>query len=352
MWNSRGEGWEVGEYALTDVQGKPSDRAIIAGKLSSILQEQRFELWEAMDEPMVGVFYSWENEAVLGRMSMGAYQLETPVYHSDRDRQYRQYHSQAKIGMSRALMNQNIPFEYVTDRDLKAGLAPRYPIIYMPYIMALDEETLQLLADYVEQGGRLVADFPVCMLDDFGRLNKQHAGSLFEKLFGFQTADYYHTFNSPKTFEGNEMDTQFGELKLTRARTEATYNDGTPAIVSNSFGKGSVLVFNFEAGRMMFKPGNRPMEKLVAYHTLGDLRPPFEVSETENTMVFRRSAPSADNYFIINDGGEEPVTISTGVLNYTSASDIIADKKVSVNNNTFTVTVPERSGLWIRIIKE
>jgi len=282
----------------------------------------------------------------------GGWENITPVYHSDRDRQYRQYHSQAKIGISRALMNQNIPFEYVTDRDLKASLAPRYPVIYMPYILALDEETFSLLADYVKQGGRLVADFPLCMLDNYGRLNKQRTGSLFAELFGFQTADYYHTFNSPKSFKGRDMDTQYGDIKLNGAKIEAEYSDGTPAILSHSFGNGSVLVFNFEAGRMMFRPGNRPMEKLVTWYTLGETRPSFEVSPTGNTMVYRRSAPAADHYFMVNDGEEEQVTISSGVLSYTSARDILNETEVPLANNSFSVTVPERSGLWIKVSKE
>lgn len=353
MWNSRGEGWEAGEYALCDIQGEPTDRAIVAGRLSRILQEQRFELWDALDEPVVGILYSWENEAMLGRLSMGLYQLPTPVYDTSRDRLFRQFHAEGRIGMSRALMNQQVPFEYLTDRDVAAGLAHRYPIIFMPYMLALDEATLKGLKDYVAQGGRLVADFPLMMLDDYGRLNKQLPGSDFEDLFGFSTADYYHTFNSPKTFRGKEMDTQFGVLKLTHGQVVERYDDETPAVIAAHYGEGQTLVFNFEASRDVFRPGNTFMEEMLVSHTLADIRPPFQVAGAMRSLVFRRAAPKADHYLIINPGEEEVINISSKDITYTAGRDIIREEDLEIGRNgQISVRVPEGSGAWVRLEKQ
>jgi beta-galactosidase len=350
-WNSRGEGWEAGEYALTDIQGKPTPRAITGGKLSEILQQQRFELWDAHDEPVVGILYSWENEAILGRLSMGVYQLPTPVFDTNRDRSMRQFHSEARIGMSRALMNHNIPFEFVTDRDISAGLANRYPVIYLPYVLALDDATLKGLKEYVKAGGRLVADFPLLMLDNYGRLNKQLPGSDFEELFGFSTADYYHTFNSARSFRGVSFDTQFGELKLSGARVAESWDDGSPAILTHQYGAGSTLVFNFEASRAAFKPGNIAMEKILAESTLGNIRPPFFVSGDQTSMVFRRAAPRADHYFIINDGEAETIELWSKDIKYKTATDVIEGKELSLSDNRITLPVPARSGMWVRVEK-
>ena len=351
MWNSRGEGWETGEYALCDIQGKPTERAIMGGKLSQILQEQRFELWEAYDEPVVGILYSWENEAMLGRLSMGGYQLPTPVFESQRDRKFRQFHSEARIGLSRALMNHQIPFEYVTDRDINAGLAGRYPIIYLPYVLALDQKTLQGLKDYVNDGGRLVADFPLLMIDNFGRLNKQMPGSDFEELFGFSTADYYHTFNSSKSYKNIPLDTQYGELKITRGKVESSFDDGSPALISNTYGKGNTLVLNFEAARKVFLPGNSEMEEILVKSTLGNIRPPFLTSGCQTSMVFRRSATNADHYFIINSGDGEHISIWSNDIQYTSARDIIDDSQIRIDDNAINLFIPAHSGRWIRMEK-
>lgn len=351
MWNARGEGWEVGEYALCNNQGKPSERAIVSGAISKVLQHQRFELWEALDEPIVGILDSWENDAILGRLSLGAYPLNTYVFQTEWDKQFRQYHSQAKIGLARALLNNNIPFEYVTERNIAEGLAARYPIIYLPYVIALDESTLDQLMQYVENGGRLVADCPVLMMDNYGRLNKQHVGSKFERLFGFQVADYYHTFNAPKTIDGVCIKSYFGNINITHAKVLASMHDGTPAVLSASYGKGTVLMFNFEASRSVFAPGNTKMENFLCWYTLGNIRPPFEVSGNKNCFVLRRSAPAADHYFVINEGEKETIKISSSVINYETATDVLTGEKTAIVANAIKVSVPAHSAVWLRCEK-
>jgi len=344
MWNSRDAGWETGEYALTDIQGQPTERTRVAGKISKILQNQRFELWDALDEPLVGVLYSWETEAMLGRLSMGTYQLETPVFETRRDRNFRQFHSEGRIGISRALINDNIPFEYITERDLAAGLAGRYEIIYLPYTLALTDEAVSILKDYVHNGGRLVADFPLLMLDDYGRLNKQYKGSDFEQLFGFQTADYYHTHNDPKNIAEQALYSQYGELKVTSGEVIESFSDGTPAVISNKFGEGSTLVFNFEASRACFKPGNVAMENLLLKHTLADKKPVFKTNG--KVVVFRRSAPKADHYFILNNEAHQVVNL-TSEIPYSKAVDLYEGKPVDLNQ----ISIPANSGVWIRCEK-
>jgi len=350
-WNSRDAGWEAGEYALTDLQGRPSERAVALGNISKVLQEQRFELWEAMDEPLVGILYSWESEAMLGRLSMGAYPLSTPVYRTDRDRRFRQYHSEARIGISRALMNRNIPFEYVTERDLAEGLAMRYPVLVLTGVIAPDEGTLELLASYVEQGGRLVADFPLVVMDSYGRLNKFPSEGTFDRLFGFRVKDDFHTDNAPKTLLQQEVETRFGNLDMTGARVIETYGDGTPAVVGSRFGKGETLVFNFEAGRLLFPPGNDLLEQMVTFHSLGPLRPPFEAEGPETVLVYRRAAPGADHYFLINEGEAASVTISSGVITYREGTDLLTGTPLTPEPEGIRVTVPARSGSWIRLEK-
>ncbi|MBV6655092.1 MAG: beta-galactosidase trimerization domain-containing protein, partial [Mameliella sp.] len=311
-----------------------------------------FELWESVDEPTVGILYSWENEAMLGRLSLGAYDMNTPIYKTDRDKQFRQFHSEGRLGISRALMNNNIPFEYLTERDLDAGLAARYPVIYLPYIITLKEEHLKILKKYVEQGGRLVADFPLLMLDTYGRLNKQKKGSDFEQLFGLQTADFYHSFNRPTLFDGDALDTQYGALKINAAEVISRFENDLPAVTQNNYGKGQAVLINFEGSRMTFRQGNKKMEDILTYFTLGELRPSYEVTGGEESMVMRRSAPKADHYFILNDGGAETIQIHSEVIDYGEVMNVYTGETLKPTKNGFEVEVPERSGIWIRAAKQ
>lgn len=346
-WNSRGEGWEAGEYALTDISGKPSERAIEAGHIAKIIQEQRFELWEAMDEPVAGILYSWENEAVLGRMSLGAYPLTTPVYSTDRDKQFAQMYSRSRTGISRALMNNNIPFEYVTENDLEAGLAGRYRIIILPHLLACGEKLPQILTSYVQEGGILIADVPLFFMDSYGRINDTQAGSWFESLFGFSINDYYHTRNNPLEFRNYKPESVFADITTTRATVHESFSKGEPAILSSAFGKGRTIVFNFNITAAAEKPGNLIPEEGITEMVLKYADPPFRVLRGKNILVYRRSAPAADHYFVINEGDERTVVLGDFKRKYAKAVELIEGKPLSIGK-TLKIEVPANSGVWIR----
>ena len=130
-----------------------------------------------------------------------------------------------------------------------------------------------------------------------------------------------------------------------------TFEDGTPAVVVSSYGKGETVVFNFEAGRLLFPPGNGLLEQMVSFHTLGLLRPPFEVKGPETMLAYRRAAPEADHYFLINEGGEAEVHLSSGVISYSTGKDLLNGTVLDVEADGIRVTVPARSGSWIRLEK-
>jgi beta-galactosidase len=68
-WNARSAGKEAGEYSLLDRNGAVTERAVRIGQLGQAMQRHRFELWQAHKEPLVGVLFDWENEAVWAAMS-------------------------------------------------------------------------------------------------------------------------------------------------------------------------------------------------------------------------------------------------------------------------------------------
>ena len=340
-WDARDTGWEIGEYALTDLTGEPASRAIVAGRIAQAIQKHRFELWEGHNRPMVGVLYSWDNEAAFARLSFGGYPVK-------RQTEIPWYPSYARIGACRALINNNIPFEFVTQKDLESGLAGRYRIIYLPHTLCLPQNTMELLAEYVEKGGRLVADMPCAMMDEHGRLYDTRPGSAFEKVFGFTIADYQHTNTIPMLFDGAKIQGQFADIKGITAQITGTFHNGKPAVLENSRGRGTTAFMAFEASAMCFKPGNTSMEKKVAETVMG-------VHETEWNcdipMVHRLWGPKADHFFFINDGEEKWATLDTRKEKYTTGCDAVSGENISIMGKTLQVRIPAYSGKWIRLQK-
>ncbi len=364
-WNSRDKGWEMGEYALTDLQGEPGPRALAAARVARACDKERIDLWDALDQPAVGVLYSWENEALLGRLSLGSYPLATKAYPHDRDPEFAQYYSQARIGISNELMERNIPFEYVSEAELLKGLIGRYKTLILPCMVVLKDSTLQLLKNYVESGGNLIADMPLLLAQENGNLNKWKKGSLSEQVFGFQVGDYQNYFNHPLgTLLGLDKGMgQFGELKLTNARYVENTNPGIEkGITQNKLGNGQAWVLNFEASRALFKGkpslGTDGKAQDLAKNTWAIalkqlVTTPF-TSSNPKIRVFRRASPECDYYFLMNDGNNsESTTVTTTGIRYQDVLNCLADgSKISLSSgNLLHVNIGPRGSAWIKCKK-
>ena len=353
-WNARDWGWETGEYALCDLTGKPTARAHVAGAFARACETWRWELWEARDEPLVGVLYSWENDAAFARLSMGGYPVErlsTFAVHS----------SEARVGAGRALIRAGVPFEFVTPRDLAAGLAPRYRTIFVPHTLCLEAATLSTLLAYARAGGRVVVDAPTLLVRaDDGLLWDTRQGSVFEQLFGWEHADRRDTFNHPVTLDGAAITGQTFDVNVTAATVVARFSDGRPAILHHRVGAGGATGMAFEASRLCHRPGNDAVEALLAQTLLAGHTPPWQVRDESGNpvpdlLVYRRVAPRADHYFLVNP---TPADLAVTLLivdrprGYLPGGvDCLTGAAVSAQDRAVTLVVPARAGRWVRLAR-
>jgi len=334
-WSVRTAGLEAGEYSLLDRNNQPGPRAIKVGKIAQTMEKYRDELWDAHKEPLVGVLTDWNNEA------MGA------VFSLKSRPEYKQDPLNSRIGVSRALINANIPFEYVTVRDLKAGLAPRYKIIYLPGNMTFTLALMPILTDYVKNGGRLVMDMPGAIMDEYSRVYPTGKGSDFEKLFGTTVNDFqFSGFNITNTIEGMTIKGFTVFATPSSAHVVANYNNGNPAIMENNLGKGTAVLIGYEASKMCFKPDNIPAENMLLKFSLGSLSSPYICKEA---ITYRLSSPKADHYFIINDGNDQiKAHISFRNYKYKSSIDAITGETLNLSDGFI---VGPNNGIWVRCEK-
>jgi len=329
-WNYREAGWEGGEYALLDRNLKPGARAIRAGQIAQAADRFREELWRGRKEPQVGVLTDWDSDAIWAAMSLRG-----------RDH-FRDYPMEARVGVSRALIDGNVPWEYVTVRDLEAGLGPRYPVIYLPGQIALSPRLLELLTDYAGQGGRVVLDSPGAAYDEHGKVLKTAAGTPFERLFGTELSDLQYSNNVVYELAGQRLDGFVSELTPTSAAVAARFSSGEPAATVNRVGKGAAVLLGWDASHAVFHPGKPEMETLLRQYALGGQAAPY----ASDAIVYRLATPSADHYFLINDGPARTVRLDTRAFRYTSASDALTGEKLSG-----PIALEAYSGRWLRYQK-
>jgi len=333
-WNVRTAGWEAGEYGLLDRNNQVTDRAIITGHIGKKANEYRDELWQARKEPLVGVLYDWENEAMWATMTAaGRDEFKyTPV--------------KARIGVSRALINGNIPFEYVTATDLRKGLANRYKVIYLPAILALNEDLLPILKKYVAEGGRLVMDAPTAYYNQNGALFATQKGSGFEEIFGATIQDYQGS-GVNQTYLLNQLSLSgfILNIELTKAKPLAFFNDKKVAISEHTFGKGSAIIMGYEASTSCTKPNNLLAEKLLQKTILGSCQPIYTCT---NAIVYRLATPEADHYFIMNEGKAKNVRLTLNNTSKRIATEILSNKKINLNQ---AFSLSDNESMWLRVSK-
>jgi len=329
-WNGRSAGWEAGEYALLGRDGKPTARTIKVGQIGQAARRWRDELWAAHKEPLVGVFVDFDNEAMWAAISV-----------CGRDK-FRHVPIHARVGVSRALINHNVPWEHVTATDLRKGLARRYRVIYLPAAIALSGDLLDILSNYVCDGGRLVLDMPGAYYDEFGRLLPTGEGTPFEGIFGCVIRDYQYSSNVPRSIEGVALDGFVLDLGLTSAQALAHYDSGAPAIAENRLGKGAGVVLGYEASLTCCRPGDIVAEEMLVRHALGEHCAPYGC---DGAIAYRLAAPAADHYFLINDGPATSVTLDTRDQSYHAATDAVTQEALEIGA---PIELPAHSGRWLR----
>ncbi len=334
-WNYRTAGWEAGEYSMLDRNRKPNERARQVGALAKAARKWRRELWQAHKEPLVGILHDWDSDAMWAAMGVAG-----------RDR-YRQEPVRARIGAARAFIDANVPWEFVTTRNLDAGLAPRYPVIYIPAHIALSHHLQDQLLAYVEQGGRVVLDLPGAYYDEYGRIFPTAEGTVFEKIFGATLDEFAYSNPRQQVFhvEGVEIDGFTARVTPTSARVLATFANGDPAIIENRRGKGSAVMLVFQAAMTCWKPGSTALQELMVRHSLGALESPFRCT---GALAYRQAAPQADHYFLINPDPAKTVVLDPWAFRYASASDAVTGEAIDLAR---PIALPSHGGRWIRCAK-
>ncbi|WP_154857180.1 beta-galactosidase trimerization domain-containing protein [Cyclobacterium xiamenense] len=336
-WSVRTAGAEVGEYALLDHQNNVTERAVAVGKIAKAMQKYREEIWSLHKEPQVGVFFDWDNEAMWTALSLkGQDSLR-----------YRPM--EARVGLTRALINADIPFEFVTKQDLEAGLAQRYPVIYLPAVLALDKSMVPVLTRYVSNGGRLVMDMPGAWMDTYSALFPRGRGSDFADLFGVVLREYqFSGINRDWSIQGALLTGSIGDIQPVSAEVVQRFDNGKAAVTVNKKGHGAVVLIGYEAARACFRPRQDLAEERLLKAVMPEgMKVPVS---SEQAIVYRLAGPESDHYFLLNEQAETvQARLDIAGPNYTAMEDAVSGETLPMDA---PVTIEAHGARWIRMQKD
>ena len=237
------------------------------------------------------------------------------------------------------------PWEHVTPRQLAEGLGGRYQSIYLPAFISLSDELLDMLIEYVEQGGRVILDMPSAYLDGFGRVLYTDVGTKFEKLFGSVLNEYGYAreINNAWTIGDVPLEGFTAVMTPTTAKVLASYTDqGGAAITENSLGKGTAVILGAEASLNCHTQAMRRWKVIIRDLCVNGTPLPYAC---EGALAYRLVAPGASHYFLINDGPAKEV-----VLRINEGQGTCID---AITGEEIDLIAPspsnERCGRWLRV---
>lgn len=242
-WRPFLHGYQSTGRGLTRMDGTPNKRAAAVKDLLQVLSSHEDFLKNAkVPEPDVKFAYSYSGrlyfDSLLRFGTSG-----TSFWSQNLEGWYKLFWS---MGMATDVTD----LEHLDESDMDT------PVIVVPGAVSLSAKQAQLLCRYVENGGCLIADGRMGTLDEWGCVPKEGIpGPVLSRLFGVAEADVTSgeamvlgSARIPAGFESQEL-----ELADENAQVLAAMEDGTPAVVMHSYGKGRTLYFNSFEGLVLLE---------------------------------------------------------------------------------------------------
>ncbi|MCM8802051.1 MAG: beta-galactosidase [Candidatus Omnitrophica bacterium] len=344
LWKPRERGYEGGEYGIIDLTGRLTEAGKRAGEIAKLIDKYGKELLELKQKVEIYIFYSWDNESYLARISEGNIQLK----HSEHELSS----SYARIGIARALINKNVPFKFLTDNQFLNNRLESKKIIYLPWLESISEKILYKLYQYAKDGGRIIADMPFAYFDEYGKIFDTKNGSIFERLFGCSICNFYRVGKIEdriryKEFEIYENE-QWAEVLPTTGKVIEKFENNYPCVIENRIGNGLAKLICFSISKMCKKPGNLKLEDELIRIIFNKRR--FKENSKE-VLHFTLYGNSSDHHFLINNSQDNKEIELKFEDDYKKCHDLFEDKEIYLKDKAIKILIKKGRGKWLRCLK-
>ena len=323
-WRTCTMGTEIYWHGILDYSGRENRRL---REIRQIHEKMKAisEAAGAVYEAQVGVLKDYDN-----------------IWDVDVDRWHQRVDSASQNALFQAAQRSHTPMDYVYLTDsLKAEDLKKYKVLFYPHATIINEERVQLLSEYVKDGGILVTGCRSGYKDMTGKCVMDKLPGLLASLMGTDIPEY--SLIAPDAgkvtvdwegtvFEASEFTDLLepaGESARSRAIYTSDYYAGTCALVCNSYGKGQAWyygsAFNEEAAGVFLRK-------------LGVASPYKDLVEAPQECEIAVRSKNGKKYMFVLNYGKEPVKVTfhkEGVDLYTKES--IAGEQVLEGYGTMVV---------------
>ena len=290
-----------------ELDGKVTERAREAGKVAHIITKNMGLFLDSAPPPTeIAILYNPLSHMVGGQQQ---YTGEgQPIGYNNL--------SESLQGIYRAFFERNIRVDFLHVADLKTGKAQKYKLLIAPYPVMMAKDHISDLIDYVENGGKLVAEARAGWNDERGFSSDIIPGGGLHEVFGCRETHVWPLQKTsqlivkssheamPLLSEGDKLDTLFFEegfqLIDERSQVLAEFANGEPAIVHSTFGKGEAIIVGSFIGSAYhhFKNPNNAKFFVGLAQWLG-ISNPVDVGSSEEGVLVEGRILESDAYRIL-----------------------------------------------------
>ena len=236
-------------------------------------------------------------------------------------------------GIEAVLMENHIPHAFVLDNLISSETLSKYKVVFLPNVRNMSDREVQLLTEYVREGGNLIATYATGLYDDEGNERSDYA---LRELFGVQYAgkrentrkdnyqyilDKHHPIVSADSEETELLfNAGFTALCKPTGNTKVictwvptiqnqppdkawveSFSTEFPTLVENDFGRGKVIYFANQPDLLSYTVGHPDVRNLLSRsvrHLLGNAKLMETNAPSSVHIGFTRSRVRAGHYII------------------------------------------------------
>ena len=154
------------------------------------------------------------------------------------------------LGVYRALFGRNVQLDYIHIDHLSQELLRQYKLVIFPYPAMLPEKAVPELKEYVQGGGALVAEARLAWNNERGLASDRIPGLGLAEVMGCREIAIQTGAKGRTTLrwssDGSLLPGRWFEETLEplgpQAKIVATFENGAPAAVESTYGKGKTLM--------------------------------------------------------------------------------------------------------------
>jgi beta-galactosidase len=333
LWNPRVLGNEGGEWGLVNLEGEPSARLESVKEVADALKRLP-ELAQAKAVARrVGILYNPETFLLIemdGRTQAAAKRAQEPLWSLE--------------GTYAALHRSHIPVDFVHLQELKSGAAQRYSVLYLPYAYALDDQAVQALRDYVQNGGTLWADGLMAWKNEYGELRPRIPGGMGD-VFGADAGDVYPVEKPYSATAANEQGGELWKLPLILKGGQVLVRDreGKPFAVRHQFGKGQAIYFATALTLAYRRRNNEQVHQWIVQPALtANASAPVKLEKGSGQISFRALEGPGKAFAVLSNWGQADTAVVSFAGDYAKVVNALSSdtlKPTRANGKT-VVTMP------------